>query len=70
MTSVLAKIVGKAFIHVTKKNRLDTKLNRLQAFLFFYSFVGNQGGNRKKMHFALLGSRSEHRFPARSRVLP
>ena len=24
--------------------------------------------NRKKTHFALLGSRSEHRFPVRSRV--
>ena len=26
--------------------------------------------NRKKTHFALLGSRSEHRFPVRSRVPP
>ena len=69
MTSVLAKIVRKAFIHRTKKNCLDTKLYRLKAFLFFYSFVGNQSGNRKKIQFSLLGSRSEHRFPARSRVL-
>ena len=27
--------------------------------------VGNQSGNRKKTHFALLGSRSEHSFPPR-----
>ena len=36
----------------------------------FFPFAGYQSGNRKKTHFALLGSRSEHRFPARSRVLP
>ena len=36
----------------------------------FFPFVGYQSGNRKKTHFALLGSRSEHRFPARSRVPP
>ena len=36
----------------------------------FFPFVGYQSGNRKKTHFALLGSRSEHRFPARSWVLP
>ena len=32
----------------------------------FFPFAGYQSGNRKKTHFALLGSRSEHRFPARS----
>ena len=32
----------------------------------FFPFVGYQSGNRKKTHFALLGSRSEHRFLARS----
>ena len=36
----------------------------------FFPFVGNQSGNRKKTHFAFLGSRSEHSFPARSRVPP
>ena len=29
---------------------------------FFFSFFGNQRGNQKKTHFALFGSRSEHRF--------
>ena len=28
----------------------------------FFSFLGNQRGNQKKTHFALFGSRSEHRF--------
>ena len=37
---------------------------------FFFPFVGYQSGNRKKTHFALLGSRSEHRFPPRSPVPP
>ena len=32
----------------------------------FFPFVGYQSGSRKKTHFALLGSRSEHRFLARS----
>ena len=36
----------------------------------FFPSVGNQSGNLKNTHFALLGSRSEHSFPARSRVLP
>ena len=36
----------------------------------FFPFVGYQSGNQNKTHFALLGSRSEHRFAARSRVLP
>ena len=36
----------------------------------FFPFVGYQSGNQNKTHFALLGSRSEHRFPARSRVPP
>ena len=61
VTSVLAKNAGKAVIHRKKINCLVTTLyevfNRLQAFLF--SFCGNQSGNRKKAHFALLGSRSE-----------
>ena len=61
MTSLLDKNTGKAFIHVTTIYFLATILlykvfNMLQAFLFFF-------------FFALLGSRSEHRFPARSRVL-
>ena len=67
MTSVLAKIVRKAFLHVTKKNCLDTKIIQATSISFVYSFVGDQSGNRKKIHFSLLGSRSEHRFPARSR---
>ena len=29
---------------------------------FFFFFFGNQRGNQKKTHFALFGSRSEHRF--------
>ena len=62
MTSILDKNTGKAFIHVTTIYFLVTILlykvfNMLQAFLFSF-------------FFALLGSRSEHRFPARSRVLP
>ena len=36
--------------------------NRLQAFLFFSPFLGNQRGNEKKTHVALLGGRSEHKF--------
>ena len=72
MTSILDKNTGKAFIHVTTIYCLVTKLykvfNRLQAF--FFPFVGYRSGNRKKTHFTLLGSRSEHRFPARSRVPP
>ena len=44
-----------------KKNCLVTTLyevfNRLQAFRFFFV-----RGNQKKTHFALFGSRSEHRF--------
>ena len=63
----------KAFIHMTEIYCLVTMsyevFKRLQAFLFF-PFVGYQSGNRKKTHFALLGSRSEHRFPARSPVPP
>ena len=70
VTSVLAKIVGKAFFSCDKKNCLDTKIIQATSISFVYSFVGNQSGNRKKIHFSLLGSRSEHRFPARSRVLP
>ena len=73
MTSVLAKNAGKALIHVTKINYLVKTLyevfNKLQAFLFF-PFVGIQSGNRKRTYFALLGSRSEHGFSARSRVPP
>ena len=73
MTSILDKNTGKAFILVTRIYLLVTTLyevlNKLQAFLFF-PFVGYQSGNLKKTHFALLGSRSEHRFAARSRVLP
>ena len=72
MTSILDKNTGKAFIHVTTIYCLVTKLykvfNRLQAF--FFPFVGYRSGNRKKTHFALLGSRSEHRFPLRSPVPP
>ena len=61
MTSILDKNTGKAFIHVTKIYFLVTILlfkvfNMLQAFLFSF-------------FFALLSSRSERRFPARSRVL-
>ena len=61
MTSILDKNTGKAFIHVTTIYFLVTILlykvfNMLQAFLF-------------SSFFALLGSRSEHRFPARSRDL-
>ena len=41
-----------------------------QATSIFFPFVGYRSGNRKKTHFTLLGSRSEHRFPARSRVPP
>ena len=36
----------------------------------FFPSVGNQSRNRKKTHFALLGNRSEHSVPARSRVWP
>ena len=61
MTSILDKNTGKAFIHVTTIYFLVTILlykvfNMLQAFLFSF-------------FFALLSSRSERRFPARSRVL-
>ena len=38
--------------------------------IYFFPFVGYQSGNQNKTHFALLGSRSENRFAARSRVLP
>ena len=73
MTSILDKNTGKAFILVTRVYFLVTTLyevfKRLQTFLFF-PFVGYQSGNQNKTHFALLGSRSEHRFAARSRVLP
>ena len=69
----VSKNTGKAFIHMTEIYCLVTisyeVFKRLQAFLFF-PFVGYQSGNRKKTHFALLGSRSEHRFPARSPVPP
>ena len=50
---------------MTRINCLVTTLfevfNRLEAFLF-YPFLGNQRGTQKKTHFALFGSRSEHRF--------
>ena len=73
VTSILDKNTGKAFIHMTEIYCLVTisyeVFKRLQAFLFF-PFVGYQSGNRKKTHFALLGSRSEHRFPPRSLVPP
>ena len=59
----------KSFFSCDKKNCLDTKIIQATSISFVYSFVGNQSGNRKKIHFSLLGSRSEHRFPARSRVL-
>ena len=36
----------------------------------FFPFVGIQSGNRKRTYFALLGSRSEHGFSARSWVPP
>ena len=69
----VSKNTGKAFIHMTEIYCLVTisyeVFKRLQAFLFF-PFVGYQSGNRKKTHFALLGSRSEHRFPACSPVPP
>ena len=72
MTSILDKNTGKAFILVTRIYFLVTTLyeifNQLQAF--FFPFVGYQSGNQDKTHFALSGSRSEHRFAARSRVLP
>ena len=62
---LLTKNTKKAFIHLTRINCLVTTLfevfNRLEAFLFF-PFLGNQRGTQKKTHFALFGSRSEHRF--------
>ena len=62
---VLTKNARKAFVHTTRINCLVTTLfevfNRLEAFLF-YPFLGNQRGTQKKTHFALFGSRSEHRF--------
>ena len=62
---VLTKNARKAFVHMTRINCLVTTLfevfNRLEAFLF-YPFLGNQRGTQKKTHFALFGSRSEHRF--------
>ena len=68
MTSVLAKNAGKAFIH-RKKNILfsyDIIRGIQQATsISFFPFVGNQCGNGRKT-----GARSEHRFLARSRVLP
>ena len=71
MTSNLDKNTGKAFILVTRVYFLVTTLyevfKRLLTFLFF-PFVGIQSGNRKRTYFALLGSRSEHGFSARSRV--
>ena len=62
---LLTKNTKKSFIHMTRINCLVTTLfevfNRLEAFLF-YPFLGNQRGTQKKTHFALFGSRSEHRF--------
>ena len=51
MTSVLAKIVRKAFIHMTKKNCLDTKLYRLEAFLLFILLWGIKVGIERKYIF-------------------
>ena len=56
---LLTKNTRKAFIHKTRINCLVTTLfevfNRLQAFLFILSWGINE------THFALFGSRSEHR---------
>ena len=54
MTSVLAKIVEKAFIHVTKINSLDTKLYRLQAFRFLF-LCGESKWESKENTFYTLG---------------
>ena len=66
MTCVLAKNTGKAFFHVAKIYCLVMTLhevfNRLQAFLFFLLWGINVGMEGK--------SRAEHRFLARSRILP
>ena len=73
MTSILDKNNRKRF-HSCDNNILfgyDIIQGIQQATsISFFPFVGYQSGNRKKTHFALLGSRSEHRFPARSRVPP
>ena len=73
MTSVLARNTRKAFIHRTKNMLFGYDVIRgiqQATSISFFPSVGNQSGNLKSTHFALLGSRSEHSFPARSRVLP
>ena len=69
---VFTKNTGKAFIRMTKINCLVTTLyevfNRLQAFLFFFSFLGiNEGIKRKHILHSLVADQSTG-FLARSRV--
>ena len=66
MTCVLAKKAGKAFTHRKKIYCLVTTLYEIG----FFSFCRESRWESKETYFALLGSRSEHRFPARSRVSP
>ena len=69
---VFTKKTRKAFIRMTKINCLVTTLyevfNRLQAFLFFFSFLGiNEGIKRKHILHSLVADQSTG-FLARSRV--
>ena len=69
---VFTKNTGKAVIRMTKINWLVTTLyevfNRLQAFLFFFSFLGiNEGIKRKHILHSLVADQSTG-FLARSRV--
>ena len=64
------KIVSHSNLQSKLLNKKDDTCPLVDTNLFASIELSLWSRNRKKTHFELLGGRSEHRFPARSRVPP